>query len=52
MLYTCTLIFFYTVLIVCCINAIISSQKQVEDNSKELKDYVERRYNENNRFNK
>ena len=52
MSYTCVLVFFYIALVVCCTYAITSSQKQVEDNSKELKDYVERRYNENNRPNK
>ena len=52
MLYTCTLIFFYTVLVVCCINAITSSQKQVDDSFRELKDCIKRRNDETNRLNK
>ena len=49
MLYTCVLVFCYIALVICCTYAITSSQKQVEDSFKELKDCIERRHNENNR---
>lgn len=52
MLYTCVLVFFYIALVVCCTYAITSSQKQVDDSFRELKDFIKRRYNETNRYDK
>lgn len=52
MLYTCILIFFYISSVVCCIYAITSSQQQVDDSFRELKDCIERRIGETNRLNK